>query len=674
MRKQVLVLILLATLVTKAQAEGQVSGQSLLDRFSWSPEYGREKLHQMNDAILALKIEDADFFGVFKNGKWVKPPMLDYAYQSPALHEVEAAAKAGDYEKAASALLAYFKAREAKPGKKPTKKLPADLIAADCFYAAGKLKEIGEAGGPGLFKRDGCTARECVEMLKTVVRLGIQFCSGYAPNPNINSLGGNWIPFCHDLMISVAATWPELTDSKRWIEKSLRYWITNLKYVINDDGSYIEHTFGYPRVVLPNLLALRDSYLAHQLSVPDWYGKQVHRFARYLMFNSLPNGWGIEWGEGHMGDSRPNLAAAARYFNDPELIWWSTMGKEGHPPVALDVHYPQSKNCVFRSSWGEDANFLFFAPRAAGSHFHKDQNMIELYAFGQRLLGDTGMCSYDRTDPPFHWLREMTRSHNTVEVDEDGFPRRTREKDGPYEPGDEGGPCGLVVSSSPRAGFAQGWGGGYPTVRHERDVFFIRETGLCVVRDLLKPSDTKVHTYDQCWHLVPINHYKSDPGSCRVWTTNKDAANLDMISVVPDKPELLLRDGWNMWPRPKTNTIHPSFRQKTAGDAEFVTVIRPTPKDSTSRDCKVEQVNGTKGDLRAIRIATAEGMGILLMSRSKGMVEAAEVKTDADCAYVQFDAKGAIAWAVRKGGSLLTVGGKAVVCEAMVSVGPPALP
>ena len=193
--------------------------------------------------------------------------------------------------------------------------------------------------------------------------------------------------------------------------------------------------------------------------------------------------------------------------------------------------------------------------------------MIELYAFGQRLLGDTGMCTYDRKDPAFHWLREMTRSHNTVEVDEKGFPRDLGDRPlgSPYKAGDEEGPCGLDVSSSPRAGFAQGWSGGYPAVRHERDVFFIRETGLCIVRDLLKPIDTKVHTYDQCWHFDPTNHFQS--GSCRVWTTNRNAVNLDIRSVVPDNPELLLREGWNMWPRPRTNTIHPSFRQKTAGEA-----------------------------------------------------------------------------------------------------------
>ena len=239
-------------------AQGPLQAQTLLDRFSWSPEYSREKLHQVHDAILALKIDDADFFGVFENGRWVKPPMLDYAYENPALRDVEAAAKSGDYEKAAAALLVYYQARPARPGKKPTQKLPADFASADCFYAARTLQQIVDAGGPGLFKREGCTPRECVELQKTVVRLGMQVCSGYAPNANINSLGGNWITWALNALINAAPVWPELVDSKRWIEKAHRYIMANLKYVIWDDGSYVEHTFGYARWCCRGSLTIRS--------------------------------------------------------------------------------------------------------------------------------------------------------------------------------------------------------------------------------------------------------------------------------------------------------------------------------------------------------------------------------------------------------------------------------
>ena len=376
----------------------------------------------------------------------------------------------------------------------------------------------------------------------------------------------------------------------------------------------------------------------------------------------------MAWGEGNVGNTRRALKEAAYYFNDLELIWWSSNGQLGTPPEDTDVHYPDAKLSVFRSSWNEDANFLFFAPRTGGSHYHTDQNMIELYAYGQRFLRDTGMCSYSSKDPAFDFLRHQNRSHNTIEVDGKGFPRPPK--------GDQfgviAGPGDSKAYSSPKAGFAQGWGGGYPNVRHERDVFFVRDTGMTVVLDILKPNDDQVHTYDQCWHFDPSNTYESDAQTCRVWTTNKEAPNLDMLPVHPEGLELLLRDGWNM--RPRAETVYPSFRQKTAGNAEFLTLLRPTPLFADSRQLQAEMVNTHSNDVRAMRISTADWTGLLILSRAAGFVKVADLVTDAECVYVQLDQDDKVAWAVRKGGTVLTLKGQLLSCEVMEELSPPSLP
>jgi hypothetical protein len=298
--------------------------------------------------------------------------------------------------------------------------------AWDAAWAAMSLARYYLPNAEKKFKHKDCTARECVDYLKNIVHLGMQLSTGYCPNPTINGLGGNWIPWhFHDAVVSLDAL-PELADRKRWIAKSYEYLNANLKYIMFDDGSYIEHTFGYPRKILPLMMNLRDVYLECGLPVTDRFGFETHKMARYLMFSSLPNGLGIEWGEGHLGNSKDKLATAAQYFTDPELEWWSSYGKRGHAPTVRDVHFPRSRTCIFRSSWEEDANFLFFAPRVGGSHYHADQNMIELYAYGHRFVRDTGMCSYSAEDPAFDFLRHQNRSHNTIEVDGKGFPRRKK--------------------------------------------------------------------------------------------------------------------------------------------------------------------------------------------------------------------------------------------------------
>lgn len=665
----------------KASADSAVP---LMEQFAYQPSYSREELKTLMGELLELQITDADFFGRYENGRWVKVPMLDYEYNNAVLRGVAAAAKAAEYGKAADALLAYYKARDPKPHEVPLfasfDKLEgktvdflgentSEFTKGNQAQAAMALARTYLPNAGSVFKREDCTARECVEYLKGVSKMGMIWSNGYCPNPTINGLGGNWIPWhSHDAVVNLVAL-PELSDHVRWIAKTCEYLNANLHYIIFDDGSYIEHTFGYPRKILPLMITLRDIYLEHGLPVSDRYGEQLHRMARYMLFCAcLPDGRAMAWGEGNLGDTRRALKKAADYFNDPELIWWSSNGQLGTPPEVTDVHYPDAKLSVFRSSWNEDANFLFFAPRTGGSHYHADQNMIELYAYGQRFLRDTGMCSYSAKDPAFDFLRHQNRSHNTIEVDGKGFPRPPK--------GDQlgliAGPGDSKAYSSPKAGFAQGWGGGYPNVRHERDVFFVRDTGMSVVLDILKPKDDQVHTYDQCWHFDPSNTYESDAETCRVWTTNKEAPNLDMLPVHPEGLELLLRDGWNMHPR--TETVYPSFRQKTAGDAEFLTLIRPTPQGATSRELKAKMVDNDTDDVRAIQITTGQGTGFLILSRAKGLVKAAAVETDAECAYVQFDKDGKVEWAVRKGGTVLTLKGRPLSCEVMEKLTPPALP
>jgi hypothetical protein len=309
---------------------------------------------------------------------------------------------------------------------------------------------------------------------------------------------------------------------------------------------------------------------------------------------------------------------------------------------------------------------LFFSPRVGGGHYHMDQNSVMLYAYGKKLLNDTGMSSYDQGHPHFDWQRHQTKSHNTVEVDERGYPRLT--KADAYEEG----PCGSSVLISDHAGLLEGWADGYPDVRHRRSVFSIREAGLYFVSDLLIPKDGQSHTYDQSWHIYPLNTYESDAESCQVWTTNEAEANVEIKPLYPQQLELLLRDGFNAVPL--TETVYPSFRQQTVGPAEFLTLLNPTRPGVPVKSLKAKLLNATDG-ARAAAVVTAEGTGIFVIrTTAEGLIKAGSVETDARCAYVQLDQEGQIKWAVRAGGSMVKVAGQAVACEEMQAITAPGLP
>ncbi|MFI4910160.1 MAG: heparinase II/III family protein [Sedimentisphaeraceae bacterium JB056] len=546
----------------------------------------------------------------------------------------------------------------------------ADLPSLDCRDADGN--ELNAAGRayyysmlfPHLFSMEACQPRDCVELLKGAVRNG----SMLYINPSKNRGGnyGNQGMSKFSSLILLSVTFPEFADSKLWIEDANDRLKLNLKSMVLDDGAYIEHTFGYPYGVLDQMVSLLELYKEHDLKSPDALAPKTHQLARYLMFCSLPDGTPPNWGEGTAKSSvtSPAIKRAAIFFNDPELTWWVSKGKTGHAPEVTNISYPNAKIGILRNSWQPDANVLFLSSRVGGGHYHMDQNAVILSAYGQKLLNDTGMSSYESRHPHFDWQRHQTKSHNTVEVDERGYPRL---KPKSYVDG----PCGTSAFVSDNAGLLEGWGQGYPNVRHERKVFFLKEAGLYFVADMLKPNDGKSHTYDQCWHIYPNNTYETDAKTCRVWTTNSQDANLEIIPIYPKRLELLLRKGFNAVPL--TDTTYPSYRQQTSGNAEFITILKPSRPGAYAKSLKSKLIESTDGS-RAVRIATEEGTGLFIVSHGEGITIAGNVETDARCVYVQFDQDGKVKWASRAGGTIVKVAGREIPCEVMELLKSPELP
>lgn len=515
---------------------------------------------------------------------------------------------------------------------------------------------------PHLFKVEACTPRDCVELLKAVVRdmhSLFLFRGGDGKNASMSVLYA---------MHQGCFSFPELAASKAWLAEAQKRLEGLLKTLVMKDGAYVEHTFGYPFGVLNQFLNLLQLYTANEIAPPAKLAEKAHRLARYLMFCSLPDAEMPKWGEGNGKNTRlsPPIRRAAELFNDPELTWWITVGQFGYEPKHSDVSYPEAKIAVLRSDWSPEANYLFFAPRAGGGHYHVDQNMVVLYAYGQPLLNDTGMSSYESRHPHFDWQRHQTKSHNTVEVDEKGFPRFKQGVTASEEV-----PCASAVYDSERAAFLDGWADGYPQVRHRRSIFHHKYAGFYVVYDLLTPKDGKSHTYDLNWHIHPFNKFETDGETCEVWTTNEATANLYIKSLYPEKPELLVREGFNAVPL--TEKTYPAFRQVNEGDAEFVTLLNPVVAGENPRKILAELLSAPDG-AKALAVETNHGRGIMIFSPAGVMIKVEAVTTDARFAYVQFDKGGKVSWSVQTGGSFVRVDGKDISAEELRELSPPGLP
>lgn len=105
-------------------------------------------------------ISDAQFFGVWENGEWTSAPYFDYNAVG-GLGEVEAAAKAGDYETCKEAIMEYYKGK--LPGYpieikdrtgSATHKMLAELIAYNMYRVKNPIGRLNLRTGAQWFDLD----------------------------------------------------------------------------------------------------------------------------------------------------------------------------------------------------------------------------------------------------------------------------------------------------------------------------------------------------------------------------------------------------------------------------------------------------------------------------------------------------------------------------------------
>ena len=512
--------------------------------------------------------------------------------------------------------------------------------------------------GPYLFDLDVMTPRDCVEILKFLCKEGEYMVLNPSKlrRSNFDNMGLSLIA----AITTLSVTYPELSDAVLWQKDASARADELMGRLVLKDGAYTEHTMGYPFPVLGMMLDLLEFCKQQNAPLPESFSSKTHQLARYLMNASLPDGVPPAWGEGGPRSSKAdaNVQRAAQYFSDPELQWWCGLTKDSHIPQYTSVHYPDAKIVMFRSSWEPDALAMFVSSRVGGGHYHVDQNHLSLSAYGSKLLVDTGMSSYSGTHPHFDWQRHQTKSHNTVEVDEKGFPR-LETLAGKIEEG----PCETEFHSSSLLEYYEGWADGYPTVRQYRRILYVKEPGFFIVYDQMVPKDKKEHIYDQCWHLNPTFHFDTDASTGRIQTENPDGANLTMQLMFPSstETELLVRDGFNA--SPLGNTRYPSFRQKKTGVAEFCTLLLPTKPGGSPVVSSRIIPSPTQTVAFTLELPDYNGFCFFNGNNEIELLRVGAFEIKAQSAYIRVDQNGNVEAAGIVGGDSLSVKGVALPFE-----------
>ncbi|MCD4826053.1 MAG: heparinase II/III-family protein, partial [Phycisphaerae bacterium] len=190
-------------------------------------------------------------------------------------------------------------------------------------------------------------------------------------------------------------------------------------------------------------------------------------------------------------------------YKEPPPTYFMTFGDDAikkfrnlkaKKPAYTSIALPDSKHVIMRTGWDRDDLYLMFdcAPWGGG-HTHWDHLQINVYAYGQLLLPDAGMGSYD--DKPRRNYLLHTEAHNVVMIDNKEQPRKPK-------------PNPTVETFITTANFdlAQGLLQNYAGAKQLRSVFFLKPDYWIMVDrlDEMKPqAKPKKHSVKQLFHFAP---------------------------------------------------------------------------------------------------------------------------------------------------------------------------
>lgn len=113
-------------------------------------------------------------------------------------------------------------------------------------------------------------------------------------------------------------------------------------------------------------------------------------------------------------------AIAARFYNDHlELKYVMSYGREGARPRDKIKIFPESGWAVFRDKWPPDIYAVVQSDFHSNVHYHGDDTSFVISAYGNDLISDSGMYTYERD--VFSRYGAGSAAHNVLLIDDMEF-------------------------------------------------------------------------------------------------------------------------------------------------------------------------------------------------------------------------------------------------------------
>lgn len=378
--------------------------------------------------------------------------------------------------------------------------------------------------------------------------------------------------------VNVAATFPEFSDSRRWMELAMSRSRENFLAQVTPDGVQREWSFGYNRAVLNDAVGIMRRMEAAEIAVPQDYRDRIHKMYDYIFAIATPELAGPMFGdasrtEGPLskrsdGSLYRTLIEAGELFDDPKYAARAKLDR-ANLPGETSYAFSDAGIYVLRDAWGPQQIYfaLHCSPRGISGHDQADNGTFELCAYGRWLMPDTGFYTYGHDPQARAWHRQ-TGVHQTLTLD-----GKTSRIDGKS----------LLWSTSADLDVLAVENASYPDLTHRRTVWFVEKTFFVLL-------DEAIGTAPGALDL----HFQLAPGEAQIDTAGHSAiTSLDGAKVLvwmdPQAPVAMEEEeGWHAWKygRRKPRKAF-RYRHANPAPAAFLTVIFPF------RDAEAPQVTAT---------------------------------------------------------------------------------
>lgn len=241
-------------------------------------------------------------------------------------------------------------------------------------------------------------------------------------------------------LLLIAQLFPELRDAARWGATGRRVLSQELARQVADDGSYVQHSMGYHRVMLQvSLAALRLAELAERPFEPGVYDRLARAGEFLFELSDRTSGRCPNYGnndgalplplnECDFTDFRPVLQAThylvqrKRLFGsgpwDEDLLW--LFGAAALPAHAEPPRWPGAtafRDGGYYTLQGRESWAMIRCHTWRDRPAHYDQLHLDLWWRGQNVIQDCGTFRYyDAKRPDVEHYFKSSRAHNLVEV------------------------------------------------------------------------------------------------------------------------------------------------------------------------------------------------------------------------------------------------------------------